>query len=61
MICPHCKKPVQYKKSDKLKDRALELLTEGYSTRDVETVLERQVSFGTIARWARELKSDHSK
>lgn len=57
MICPHCNKPLDYPKSDKLKTKALALLKEGYSTRDVEALLKREVSFSSIARWARESKS----
>ena len=54
MICPHCNRLISYKKSDALKKKALKFLSEGYSTRDVEQLLKREVSFGTIAKWKRE-------
>jgi transposase-like protein len=56
MICPHCKKPIKREHSDDLKKQALSLVKQRYSTRDVESLLERKVSFGTIARWAKEVK-----
>lgn len=56
MVCPHCKKPIKREHSPELKKRALALAVEGYSMRDIEALLERRVSFGTIARWVQEAK-----
>ena len=54
MICPHCKKPILQRKPAQLKKEALELHKKGYSTRDIESLLERAVSFATVSRWVRE-------
>lgn len=51
MICPHCKKPIQREHSMELKKKAIELNKQGYSMRDIEALLERRCSFGTIAKW----------
>lgn len=56
MICPHCSKPISFNKDSSLKKKALKLVSEGYSARDVEAILKRQVSFSTVAKWARESK-----
>ena len=53
MICPHCRKPIKRAHPEELKAEALALLAKGYSIRDVESLLERRVSFGTVAKWAR--------
>lgn len=53
MICPHCKKPIKREHSDELKKKAIALVKQGYSMRDVESLLERRVSFGTISKWVR--------
>lgn len=53
MICPHCKKPIKREHDDALKSKALALVKEGYSLRDVESLLERKVSFSTVSRWVR--------
>lgn len=53
MRCPHCKKPIPWKKSDKLKRKVKDLHLKGFSLRDIAGLLEHQVSFSTIGRWVR--------
>lgn len=56
MICPHCKKPIQKKKSEALRAKALKLYAEGYSYRDIQVLLEGQVTFTTVCRWVNEAR-----
>lgn len=52
MICPHCKKAIQpTKKVDsKTRDKVLELSKQGYSSRDIQGLLEGKISFVTVSR-----------
>lgn len=60
MICPHCKKPIPRSRyfaiAPKIRQRVLELHKEGYSPRDIEILLEGQVSFSTAGRIIKERK-----
>ena len=56
MICPHCKKAIprfRARPSDvdnKIKSKAIELYAKGFSMRDIEHMLDRQISISTISR-----------
>lgn len=39
MICPHCKKPIQRKILPKTKERVIRMKEQGYSFREIETIL----------------------
>lgn len=58
MICPHCKKPIMKTHPEALKKKALQMLSEGYSLRDIESLLERRVNFSTISKWAKAQRID---
>lgn len=61
MICPHCKKPVQWNVTDEAIKRAKKLQRDGYSLRDIAALLTQegyQVSFSSIARHLRRLKKN---
>lgn len=53
MICPHCGKAFPKRLPKALRTRALSLVKEGYSLRDVQDILKGSVSFSTISRWVR--------
>lgn len=48
MICPHCKKPVSIRISKAQRSKVLDLLKEGYSTRDIERLTG--VSASSVSR-----------
>lgn len=53
MICPHCRKPIQWEMSAECLIRARQLRKEGYSFRDMEKVLSVEgfrVSFSNLSR-----------
>ena len=59
MICPHCKKAIEWKVSEETKVRARELkaLDARYSVRDIEKILRDEghhISYPTIARILKE-------
>jgi cytochrome c-type biogenesis protein CcmH/NrfF len=57
MICPHCKKPIDYKISAAVRDRVRAMVAEGYSVRDVAAILTAEgykISFATVSRISRE-------
>ncbi len=56
MICPHCRKPIKREHTEAIKKKVLSLHAKGYSVRDIESLLERVVSFSTVAKWIRELQ-----
>ncbi len=58
MICPHCRKPIDYKKliSDEIKREVIEFYSRGFSCRDIQDVLG--VSFSSAARIIRDAKKD---
>lgn len=62
MICPHCKKPIPSRRlrgssiTDDVKKKAKKLYSEGYSMRDIESLLEFKISAPTISRLLRERK-----
>lgn len=62
MICPHCNKPIprfRTRPSDvdpKIKKKAVELYSKGFSMRDIEHALNRQISIATISRILKEQK-----
>lgn len=58
MICPHCHKPINKNKhTEELKIKALAYLDQGYTARDVEALLKREVSYATVSRWQRKRES----
>lgn len=58
MICPHCNKPVPRGLTPEAKRKAIELSKEGYSTRDIQSILGGVISFSSVARL---LKLEKSK
>jgi len=60
VICPHCKKPIprarHFSVAPEIRKKVLVLHKQGYSFRDIEMLLERQVSFSTASRIVRESK-----
>jgi len=61
MICPHCRKAIDWKVSRKAKNRILALAHEGFSLRDMEVKLRVEgfkISFSTIGRILREEKEN---
>lgn len=62
MICPHCNKPIprfRTRPSDvdtEVKKKAIKLYKEGFSMRDIEHTLNRQISIATISRILKEQK-----
>ncbi len=50
MICPHCKKPIVKNVTKEQKKRIIELGKQGFSCRDIESLMERAVSYSTVAR-----------
>jgi hypothetical protein len=61
VICPHCKKPIDRTVSKEIKQKALALLKEGYSTRDIQTILGGAISFTTVAPIRKETVTDEIK
>ena len=56
MICPHCKKPIEYGIDPKAEKRARELVKQGYSFRETERMLFAEgmkMSFSSISRMLR--------
>lgn len=56
MICPHCHKPISRNVSKEAKSMILKLHKEGYSLRDIESLIKtngEQISFSTIGRFLR--------
>lgn len=57
MICPHCRKSIDWKVTEKAVKRIHELKHEGFSLRDMEVKLRVEgfkISFSTIGRVLRE-------
>ena len=56
MMCPHCKKPIskRHGNSQKVKSRVLELSDQGYSCRDIEALLNREIGHSTVAKIIRD-------
>lgn len=53
MICPHCNKPIHNSASKVAKEMALELLSKGFSVRDIEKLLFKKgvfISYSSIQR-----------
>lgn len=59
MICPHCKKPIKRTIDYKVKKRIIALHKQGYSSRDISTLLLTEghtASFSSVARIIREVQ-----
>lgn len=50
MICPNCKKPLPKSVPEKVKKEALILSAQGYSCRDIQTMLGGAISFSSVSR-----------